>query len=33
MLGFNAPTKQEIKTEIEIVSDPFAKMRENNGIN
>lgn len=33
MLGFNAPTKQEIKNEIEIVSDPFAKMRENNGIN
>ena len=33
LLGFNAPTKQEVKNQIEIVSDPFAKMRENNGIN
>ena len=33
LLGFNAPTKQEVKNQIEIASDPFAKMRENNGLN
>ena len=32
MLGFNAPTKSEIKNQIDIISDPFSKMRENNGI-
>ena len=33
MLGFNAPTKQEVKNQVELLTDPFSKMRENNGIN
>lgn len=32
LLGFNAPTKSEVKNQLDIISDPFAQMRKNAGI-
>ena len=29
LLGFNAPTKSEVKNQLDIMSDPFAQMRKN----
>jgi len=32
LLGFNAPTKSEVKNQLDIISDPFAQIRKNHGI-